>query len=235
MTIRPVGRTSVYEDIVAQLRAMIERGELRPGDRLPAERALAEQFSVSRNTVREAIRVLSEHGVLESRHGAGTFVVETPDAEFVATFAEAVFRQQSSLRDAFHVRKLIEPETAALAARHATPTQLDSLERLLADQEAAVAQGRSGSDHDQRLHRLLAEASGNEVLLALVTAMHGDLQVLRSEVVQSAERQEASLRAHRAIIQAVRDGHVMQAEKAMRDHLEEIETIIFQKDTPEAS
>lgn len=227
MTIKPVSRTSIYEDIVAQLRAMIDRGELTPGDRLPSERTLAEQFSVSRNTVREAIKALSEQGMLESRQGAGTFVVDAPDVDFVSSFAGAVYRQQSGLRDAFHVRKLVEPEIAGLAARNAKPEHLDRLDMILAEQREAIESGQSGSEFDQHFHRALAEACGNEVLLALIVALHDDLAMLRSEGVQSSHRQQASLNAHLAIVEAVKSGHVMQAERAMREHLEEIEAIIF--------
>jgi len=227
MDVRPVTRKGIYEDIVLQIRAMIDRGELKPGDRLLSERRLAEMFSVSRNTVREAIKALSENGLLESRQGAGTFVREADGENLANTFAGAILRGQPGVRDIFEVRKLMEPEIAALAARNASPNDIVRFEAVLAEQEAAVEAGRSGRSSDQRFHELLAEASGNAVLREMVGALHDDLTESRSRGLQSMERQKASLVAHRAIVEAVKNGHVMQAEKAMREHLDEIEAIVF--------
>lgn len=227
MDIKPVSRKAIYEDIVLQIRTMIERGELQPGDRLPPERRLAEMFSVSRNTVREAIKALAEKDVLESRQGAGTFVREADADDFATTFAGAILRNQPGLRDIFEVRKLIEPEIAALAARNASPSDVTWLENVLHEQEEAFKVGQFGGTLDQMFHEILAEASGNKVLRAVVAALHDDLHESRGVGLQSKDRQEASLKAHRAIVEAVKDGRVMQAEKAMREHLEEVEAIVF--------
>ncbi len=227
MNIKPVSRKTMYEGIVLQIRAMIERGELAPGDKLPPERRLAEMFSVSRNTVREAIKALAEKGVLESRQGAGTFVCAPDSGDFVTSFAESVLRNQPDLRDIFEVRKLIEPEIAALAARNISPGDVTWLENVLQEQEAAYEEGVFGGNLDQLFHEILAEASGNRVLRAVVVALHDDLYESRSLGLQSRERQKASLVAHKAIVEAVREGRVMQAEKAMRDHLEQVEKIVF--------
>jgi len=227
MDIKPVNRKAIYEDIVLQIRAMIERGELQPGDKLPPERRLAEMFSVSRNTVREAIKALAEKDVLESRQGAGTFVREADAEDFAATFAGAILRNQPGLKDIFEVRKLIEPEIAALAARNASPSDVTWLENVLHEQEQAFQYGQFGGNLDQMFHEILAEASGNKVMRAMVAALHDDLHESRAVGLQSKDRQEASLAAHRAIVEAVKDGRVMQAEKAMREHLEEVEQIVF--------
>ncbi len=227
MDMKPVHRKSVYEDIVLQIRSMIEEGTLTPGDKLPPERSLAEMLSVSRNTVREAIKVLAQQEILESRQGAGTFVREVVEGNDRAGFTDFFAGEKPDIRDVFEVRKLIEPEIAALAARHASIGDVAQLETVLAEQERAVRSGEYGSVHDQRLHGLLAKASGNAVLQAMISVLHEDLTASRSDELQSAERQKASLAAHRAIVEAVKNGHVMQAERAMRAHLDELEAIVF--------
>ncbi|QGY40216.1 FCD domain-containing protein [Pseudodesulfovibrio cashew] len=227
MDVKPIARKNIYEDIVIQIRGMIDRGELAPGDKLPPERRLAEMFSVSRNTVREAIRTLAEKNVLESRQGAGTFVRVSDGDSFAASFAGAILRRRPELRDVFEVRKLIEPEIAAMAARNASPSQITRMEAIVGEQERALLSGEPGRAYDQELHELLAEASGNEVMRAMVVALHDEFTQSRAEGLQSLERQAASLAAHRAIVDAVTGGHVMQAEKAMREHLEEVEAIVF--------
>jgi len=227
MDVKPIARKSIYEDIVIQIRGMLDRGELAPGDKLPPERRLAEMFSVSRNTVREALKALAEKGVLESRQGAGTYVREMDSDSFADSFAGAIMRRRPELRDVFEVRKLVEPEIAAMAARNASPSQCNSLEAIVVEQEKALLSGQPGRAYDQELHELLAAASGNEVMRAMVVALHDEFTESRAEGLQSKERQEASLAAHHAIVDAVTGGHVMQAEKAMREHLEEVEAIVF--------
>lgn len=227
MDVKPISKKSIYEEIVIQIRGMIDRGELAPGDKLPPERRLAELFSVSRNTVREAIRTLAEKGVLESRQGAGTYVRELDSESFADTFAGAILRRRPELTDVFEVRKLIEPEIAAMAARNASPSQITRMEAIVVEQERALQAGEPGRAYDQELHELLAAASGNEVMRAMVVTLHEEFTESRAEGLQSRERQEASLAAHRAIVDAVTGGHVMQAEKAMREHLEEVESIVF--------
>ncbi len=227
MDVKPVGRKSIYEDIVLQIKKMLETGELAPGDKLPPERSLAEMFAVSRNSVREAIKALAEQDVLESRQGAGTFVREQSTGGMLPDFSRIVTDEGALVRDVFEVRKLLEPEIAAMAAKNASPGEVTRLEAALVEQEVALREGRIAGTHDQRFHKLLAEASGNDVLRAMVTALHDDFTESRADELQSEERQQASLAAHRAIVEAVRDGYVMQAEKAMREHLEEIESIVF--------
>ncbi len=229
MEIKPVSRQSIYEDIVTQIRGMISRGELAVGDRLPPERRLAEMFSVSRNTVREAIRSLAEQGLVESRQGAGTFVSQADSRDFATTFAGAILRGQPELREIFEIRKIVEPEIAGMAARNASPGDITRLEAILTEQEQAVAKGESTSHFDLELHATLAEASGNSVMRAMVRALHDELYESRVAGLQSPPRQQASLAAHRAIVQAVKHGHVLQAEKAMREHLDEVSIIVFKK------
>lgn len=227
MDVKPIARKSIYEDIVLQIRGMIDRGELRRGDKLPPERRLAEMFSVSRNTVREAIKALAEQGLLESRQGAGTYVSDAEEEDFATSLAGAIVRMQPELRDVFEVRKMIEPEIAAMAARNATSEQVTRMEALLVEQARVIESGDSGGSFDLQLHSLFAEASGNQVLCAMVVALRDDFSESRSEGLQSPKRQEASLAAHRSIVDAIKGGHVMQAERAMRAHLEEVESIVF--------
>lgn len=227
MDVQPIGRQSMYEEIVLQLRGMIDRGELAVGDKLPPERKLAALFGVSRNTVREAIKALAEQGIIESRQGAGNFVREVQEEGETAPLNPFALTGEASLRDIFEVRKLVEPEIAALAARNGSPDALTRLDATLAEQEEALRKGNLSGTHDQIFHRLLAEASGNNVFHAMVDSLHDKFMRSRGPGVQSLQRQKASLKAHRAIVEAVKGGHVMLAEKCMREHLEEIETIVF--------
>ncbi|AMK12378.1 GntR family transcriptional regulator [Pseudodesulfovibrio indicus] len=227
MEAMPIQRKTMSGEVVSQIKEMIERGRLRPGDRLPAERKLAEQFGVSRTTVREGIKILSESGLLASRQGAGTFVSERDGGSREGSLIEAVLAGNYGLHDVFEVRKMLEPEIAALAARNGSPDAKTRLEAILMEQEQAILTGGTGAGFDHQFHQALAEASGNPVLREMVTALHEGFSRSRAEGVQSSQRQKASLAAHRAIVEAVKHGHAMQAERAMREHLDEVERIIF--------
>ena len=225
MQTRSVQRKAVSEEVVTRLRAMINDGGLQPGDRLPAERKLAEQFQASRASVREGIRILAESGLLESRQGAGTFVRERPEATLIG----AVLSGKYSLEDVFAVRMMLEPEIAALAARNGTPEAKASLEALLATQEQATQASSAWGDFDLKFHHALAEASGNPVLLEMVSALHEGFARSREESVQFPLRQKASLAAHRSIVKAILQGCATEAESAMRRHLEDVKQIIFSR------
>lgn len=227
MDVKPINRKSVPDDIVLQIRSMIESGELAPDDRLPAERKLAEMFSVSRNTVREAIRTLAQSGVLETIQGSGTFVREVSDQE--PSFANAVLPGDPDEREIFEVRKLLEPEIAALAAQNAMPDDIVKMESALDMYETAIQAGKTGAVFEQQFHEQLAKASGNDVLRQMVAVLHHDLADSLEDGAQSARRQQAYLAGHKAIVEAVKAGHIMQAERAMREHLDDVERIVFSK------
>jgi GntR family transcriptional repressor for pyruvate dehydrogenase complex len=121
-TVDPERRSSTSEELVTQLREMIHRGELRPGDRLPPERDLAKVLGVSRPTLRAAIRSLAAVGVLQSKQGAGTFVVESDGPPALDS---APLRMMASLHgfttsEMFEARRSLEMAIAALSAERAT-------------------------------------------------------------------------------------------------------------------
>lgn len=228
MEVQRIGKKPISEEIAAQIRRLIAEGRLSPGDRLPAERVMAEMFGVSRTTVREGLKSLTETGLLESRQGAGTFVRRVDDvAPQGGSLIDAILAGDYRLADVFEVRKMLEPEIAAIASGKAQPDDITRLEAILYRQEEAIKKGKSGAELDHRFHQLLADIAGNTVLRELVSALHDALAKSRAEGVQSPERQKASVASHWAIVAALKNGHGMQAERAMREHLDEVEKIIF--------
>jgi len=124
---------------------------------------------------------------------------------------------------------MLEPEIAALAARNGTPEAKASLEAQLTTQEQATQANSAWGDFDLKFHHALAEASGNPVLLEMVSALHEGFARSREESVQSPLRQKASLAAHRSIVTAILQGCATEAENAMRRHLEDVKQIIFSR------
>ncbi len=163
------------QDVVEDVQRLILDGGLRPGDRLPAEKELAAELGVSRGSLREGVRALVVLGILEARHGDGTYVTDLDPATLlspVAFFADLP-GDQTSLHA---VRATLETEAAGLAALHMTDAQAARARAALDDTARALVAGPDPArlaDADLAFHRAVAEGSGNPVLAALLDALSG--------------------------------------------------------------
>ena len=213
--------------VLEKIRALIENGQLSLGDKLPPERILAETFQVSRNSVREAIRVLCEKGLLESRHGAGTYVCAGDSNDLSAVLGEAFTAQRVRLREIFEVRRILEPSVAELAASRATQRDIESLKILACDQQNRILSGTDDADLDSAFHLTLARSCHNTVLTDLLGALNGTLDDSRSDVLRTSERRRHSLEAHLRIIDAVERRDASLSRMLMVEHLNTAEMDVF--------
>lgn len=168
---RPLARTGFVADTIRTIKDMILDGRLRPGDRLPSERALSEALGVSRPTVREAIRSLQAMSIVESRPGSGTFVSSLSVEELLRPLQFALALSDFGLEHLFDVRLMLEPAAAAHAAERADEAQLERL-------RGCAARGRKpdlGAEEivriDAELHRCVAESAGNPLLERLLASI----------------------------------------------------------------
>ncbi len=212
-----------YETLAETIEGMIEAGDLKGGDRLPPERKLAETYDVSRNTVREALRTLSEKGLLESRTGSGTYVSESALSTLTLSIDEALARKRSRLYDIFEIRKILEPQIAALAAERIGAETLDVLSECITNQEDACNRGQDHRVYDELFHQTLVEATGNKVLAHVYEKIKGILSESRSKDLQSRERYDRSVHLHKEILNAMKDRNPQQAERKMKQHMHDIQ------------
>ncbi|MCJ7641781.1 MAG: FadR family transcriptional regulator [Desulfobacterales bacterium] len=227
--LKAVEKKRAYEDIVKQIRHLIERGRLKRGDQLPVERELSETFKVSRATVREAIFSLEAVKLVQRRQGDGTYVIASSEEALVQPLAAALFHEKDDLIDIFSIRRMVEPEVAQLASEKATPEEVKELEEILKEQEREVASGKNPVQTDSEFHHLLARMARNRVLERLLLALFDLLGKTREKYLQTEERKQKSLQGHYAILTAVKHGHGMAARQAMRRHLEDVEDTLFKK------
>jgi GntR family transcriptional regulator, transcriptional repressor for pyruvate dehydrogenase complex len=218
-----------YEDIVKQVRCLIEKGKLKRDDQLPSERELSETFRVSRATVREAIIALEAMMLVDRRQGNGTYVIASSEEALVQPLAAALFHEKDDLIDIFFVRKVLEPGIAQLAAEKANASEIEELEEIVRDQAEKVAEGVDPFLNDARFHHLLARIARNRVLERLFLAIVDLLSQTRAKNVQTEDRKLKSLHGHRNIVEAIKSGDGVTARKAMRRHLEEVEGSLFPK------
>lgn len=195
------------ERVVALLRGRIADGTLAPGQRLPQERELSAELGVSRPALREAIRALALLGVLETRHGSGTYVTALGPRDLLAGVGLAASVMSSeSVTDLAEFRRLVEPPVAGLAATRATPEDLDRLERLHAEMERTTDPARY-AELDSEFHRGVVSAAGNEVVSAVFAALVlGDAWRRMWQGLTRDHVPERSRRQHADILVALQTG-----------------------------
>ena len=209
------------EEVVTRLREMIHRGDLRSGDRLPPERDLAKQLGVSRPTLRAGIRSLAAVGVLKSKQGAGTFVVEADASPALDSNPLRLLASLNGFSSAemFEARLLLEMAITGLAAERATSDHLAALAEELAEMFATLDEPEEYLVHDMRFHQTIAAASGNRIITALMNMVVSILFDVRSKTVHRAHDLKESADMHRQIFRSIREGNTEAARNAMRDHL----------------
>src|SRR5882762_2552671 len=213
------GTTS--EEDITRLREMIHNGELRLGDRLPPERDLAKLLGVSRPTLRAGIRSLSAIGILRSRQGAGTFVVQTDGPPALDS---GPLRLMASLHgftaaEMFEARRALEMAVAGLAAERATSEQMATMAEEMTGMYASLDDPAQYLIHDLGFHQAIAIASSNRILATLMNMMATVLFDVRSKTVHRTQVLKESAAMHREIYRAIRERNPEKARDAMRDHL----------------
>jgi GntR family transcriptional repressor for pyruvate dehydrogenase complex len=199
-----------------------------PGSTLPSERVLADQFGVSRSSVREAIRVLEQAGVLSVRMGSGTYVSDDGGSEAAALRVLAALQGDHSPLDIIVGRRGLEPECARLAAQHAHASDLRELQRLIEAQAKCVADGTDPSEADLDFHLALSQASHNSVLAALVEHLTEMMKrqslwrEIKSRSLSHPGRAERYLAEHREILEHVSERDHDAAAESMAAHLDSI-------------
>ena len=203
---------------MSQIEALLDRGELHPGDQLPPERALAEQFQVSRASVREALRSLELLGIVETRAGGGTFVRQMVPEDLARPLSNLISRGHT-LTDVIEVRGLIEPAIAAAAARRIRPDELVELRGILKQQAEKVAAGQPYAEEDTRFHELIGQAARNELLVTMLGVIWDVLRSSREQWLQTNQRAHSSIDAHQRILAALETHDADAAHAAAGEHI----------------
>ncbi len=224
------------QEIVNQLRQAVYRGRLRPGDKLPSERELASQFESSRMTVREAIRSLEMAGLVSVKrgYGGGAFIADVDLRPLTESFSTLLRLHKVTIANLTEVRLLLEPHLASLAAERVTPEVLKQLREVLREQADAVESGQLPPSYDLRFHRLVAEASGNPVLHAMMNSV-ADLLVeeVLSKLHLSIAVNRDILHFHQRIYRALLHHDAERAQDLMAQHVLDIQRQLWQL-VPEA-
>jgi GntR family transcriptional repressor for pyruvate dehydrogenase complex len=221
-----VRASRLYEQIVRQIQERIANGTLAPGDRLPPERELAEQFGVSRTAVREAVQALREKGLVEIQPGRGTFIADIGDgtSDVVReTFGLIVRRGTGDgLGHLLEVRTILEPEIAAIAAKRATAADIAALENAIAIMDSALVEADTFVEADLEFHLALARATQNQLIPVLIDPVMDLLREQRMRIFQVRGGPSRGQIHHRRILEAIERHDAPAAREAMADHLRQV-------------
>ena len=209
--------------VVRQIELLILRGILRPGERLPSERVLAEQLGVSRPSLREAIAALQDSGLLTARAGAGIFVADVLGSAFSPALVDLFASHDEAVFDMLAFRRDMEGLAADRAARLASDTDLKVIDAIFTRMEAADTNG-NGADLDAEFHMAIIEAGHNVVMLHMMRSMY---DMLREGVFYNRQMMFAQnitrtdlLKQHRDVNDALQARDPVAARDAIESHLD---------------
>ncbi len=221
--------TGLVDRVYREVLACIIAGEFRAGDKLPTELALAERFSASRPTIREALSRLRADGITQTRQGSGTVVMRQPDPQ-LPRFTP--LENLSDVQRCFEFRIVVESGAAALAAGKATHGEIAAIEHHFQRLDVVIAEHGLGAAEDFAFHLALARASRNQFFISAIAQMQqqvmGSMNLMRNlSLLKSAERQELVQAEHAAIVAAIKARNADAAGSAMRAHLENARNRMF--------
>jgi GntR family transcriptional repressor for pyruvate dehydrogenase complex len=220
---KPIKPKRMSDQVFEQLKDLIFRGHLKPGERLMSERELAQTLGVSRPTVREAINKLAAMHLIEHRQGQGTFVNAPDSGADRNPLAAVINGHDVSLMDLLEVRMGLECNAVSLAALRATEDDVREIEKSVQDMAAAFGEGGLGSDEDITFHMAIAYATGNIVQIHIMKSLYDLLFYGIKENLQYLYKDSMNidkvLRQHTDILNAIRKRDPDEAHGAMKRHI----------------
>lgn len=215
--------SKLYEQIAEQIKQRILSGELRTGDRLPTENELAEQFGASRTAIREAMKTLTQQGLIETRPGRGAMVINAT-AQAMRHSLELLMRVEHAggSADVMEVREMLEPEIAALAARRATQDQVTAMQEAVQAMDASLQDADAYIAADNQFHRALAQGTQNVLVLALVDSIVDLLSGQRKQIFAVEGGPVRGQLNHKRLLDAIRHHDPEAARQAMCAHLRQV-------------
>ncbi|MHA6616247.1 FadR/GntR family transcriptional regulator [Pseudonocardia sp. DLS-67] len=220
--LEPVSRPRLYEQVMARLQEHVEVAGLKTGDRLPSERTLAERLRISRASLKQAMVVLEVQGLLEIRHGGGTYLRAD---RLVPEPVAALEARRQRLPDVLDAREAIETKLAQLAAQRRTDDDLARIDAALDVMRAEIADGMLGADGDRQFHGAVTRAARSALLEKFMAEMADQIAESRRESLQQPKRPAKSLTQHERIAEAIRKRDGRAAGAAMRTHLETVSRV----------
>ena len=225
----PVQTRRTFEEAADQIAEKVRTGQLRTGDRLPGERSLAAQMEISRPTLREAVKVLVDAGVLEVRRGPGGGMYVATDVVPTDLVRHSASLRLAEIAAVLEARRMLEPQVALLAAERATDEDFAAMERSIEAMRRIVDGGWHQRHEDRFLqldvqfHLALARAAGNPTVETLMRILLRQLEIARDMAMHVPLIPEWTIGIHERTLAAMRSGEADEIEAVMDEHLGQLE------------
>lgn len=218
-TLTPIDRSGITELVVQRIKELLQQGELKAGSRLPPERELAEMLSISRPSLRTALKALSVMGIIRAKPGAGTFIAEALPEVFAEPMEFMTLIHKTETAELFEARRIIEAGLVELAAERATSEQLKAIAAEIEGMRKTFSDTEKFLKHDVRFHQALAAAAGNKIMSNVMDTVAGLLLQVRREAIARGREKGEALDWHEQIYEAVRQGEARRAKELVTAHL----------------
>jgi len=216
----------LYENVIEQIMDLIKSNELKPGDKLPPERELAEKLSISRGSLREAFRVLESKGLIKSKPGGGRSIREIRKNGHNNTENIILSLEKSSILELLEAREIFEVKIVELAARRATAEDIELIEEALDKMNKEEISNDKKIESDTEFHLTIARASRNFVFVNIMQLHLDLLKETREKTWKIPGRREEQQEEHQAIFQAIEEHNGKKANEAMLRHLRSIRKVV---------
>ena len=227
MEFKEIAPVRLYESVIEQIMNLIKNNKLKPGDKLPPERELAEKLSISRNSLREAFRVLELRGLIKSKPGGGRFIREIRENGHNNTENIILSLEKSSILELLEAREIFEVKIAKIAAQKATPEDIELIEEALnkINEEEELKHGKE-TESDTEFHLAIASASHNFVFVNIIKLHLYLLKETRGKTWKITGRREKQYQEHQAILQAIKEHNAKKAGETMLKHLKNVREVL---------
>jgi GntR family transcriptional repressor for pyruvate dehydrogenase complex len=219
--IEPVSRLKVADSVAAQLVRLVTSGSYKPGERLPPERVLAEQFGVGRSSMREALRSVEADGLVRIDHGVGAFVQERERRNGLDR--RLLVAGEYTVPELFELRLPLERDAAGHAARRITEEEVEQLFAILSEAGDPSTSDDRFIELDAELHRAIAKATKNALFLDVLTSMGKLFFTYSRQVMSLPDRRARAHAGHQRIVDAIARHQVREARAAAVSHIRDVE------------
>jgi GntR family transcriptional repressor for pyruvate dehydrogenase complex len=226
MEFKEITPVRLYESAIEQIMDLVKKSELKPGDKLPPERKLAEKLSISRGSLREAFRVLESKGLIKSKAGGGRFIREVKKETLIDTENVILNLEKSSILELLEAREIFEVKIVKLAAQRATTEDIELIEKALSRMNKVEISEDNKTELDTDFHLAIASASHNFVFINIIRLHLDLLKDTREKTWKIPGRREEQQEEHQAILQAIKEHDAKKAGEAMLEHLRKIEEVV---------
>jgi len=230
MKFEAINKEKLSEVVIKAIKNAILEGKIKPGEKIPTENELVEQFQVSRIVIREALKHIEATGLLEIRRGSGMFVTDSGQKAIGDAFNNAILMQHIDLLEITEARLLFEPMVAGLAAEKRTEEHLEELRKCIVKTQKLVDNKIPAKSENIHFHKIIAEATQTRVISLMMQTLLYSLEQWAPPGEKHWKRDKAALAFHKKIFDAVKNKNSQQAAAQEQDHIVSVLDLLKAKD-----